>query len=71
MDVQAAAAIVTACLILQADGHVVAGCEYGADRRGRGNDVPYAARSLDECDPNAVVVAAARVAVDLYQATPP
>ena len=30
-----------------------------------------AARSLDECDPNAVVVAAARVAVDLYQATPP
>lgn len=93
-----------------AHGEVVAGCEYGADRRGRGSDVPDAARSLAvrvarsdwqaapiyiadvgevggslqimelnpfsgsdlyECDANAVVVAAGRVAVDLFQATPP
>ena len=31
-----------------ADGDVVAGCEYSAERRGRGTDTPAAARALAE-----------------------
>ncbi len=32
---------------------------------------PFSGSDLYECDANAVVVAAGRVAVDLFQATPP